>query len=375
MRLAFIGIKALPSDGGPERVVEALVTRMRGRHQITVYCSSRRMPKGASVDGVELLRMPVLPGKRLHAVSLFVISALHACLFRRFDLIHLHNAEGAFVLPILRLRYPVVSTSHGAAYDRDKWRTLDKKLMKTADRFFLRLSTEVTSVSLPLAGYYRDKYGAQVAYIPNGVEPAAVEDRDIAESLKKYSLERDGYLMFAAGRIDPTKGCHFLLEAYRSMPEVNLPLVIVGDPRHAAGYEERLHQLSDGRTKFVSFVSDKKELFSLVKGARLFIFPSTVEAMSMMLLEVAALKVPLLASDIPENLAVLPEEALFFKSADAADLSTKLKWALSNAEQMNMRAEKSHEMVLKSFDWNGVVESYEQAYGKCLDRRKNTHTN
>ena len=40
MRIAFIGIKGLPSKGGAERVVEAIAEGLAGKHEITVYCNS-----------------------------------------------------------------------------------------------------------------------------------------------------------------------------------------------------------------------------------------------------------------------------------------------------------------------------------------------
>ncbi len=45
----------------------------------------------------------------------------------------------------------------------------------------------------------------------------------------------------------------------------------------------------------------------LLQSCRVFVFPSTVEAMSMMLLEALAVGTVGIASDIPENTSILPE--------------------------------------------------------------------
>lgn len=80
-----------------------------------MYCSSLVVPKETIIPGVRLHRIWALPGKHFHATTLFLFAALHALFWGDYDLIHLHNVEAAWVLPILRLRYKVVATSHGSA--------------------------------------------------------------------------------------------------------------------------------------------------------------------------------------------------------------------------------------------------------------------
>jgi len=80
MRIAYLGIKGLPSKGGAERVVEGIAQWLADRHELTVYCDRRYTPADVHMPGIDLIRVPTLPGKHLHALSLFVASALHAFL-------------------------------------------------------------------------------------------------------------------------------------------------------------------------------------------------------------------------------------------------------------------------------------------------------
>jgi hypothetical protein len=117
MKIAYMGIKGLPSKAGADRVVEAIFSRLdKEKHELTVYCSSRVVAPDTQVPGVRLIRIPVLKGKLLHAVSLFFFSALHALCFGDYDLVHLHQAEGGVVIPLLRLRFKVIGTSHGLGH-------------------------------------------------------------------------------------------------------------------------------------------------------------------------------------------------------------------------------------------------------------------
>ena len=66
-------------------------------------------------------------------------------------------------------------------------------------------------------------------------------------------------------------------------------MLVVGDLGHAPGYEERLRELAEGLpVTFVPRLDDKAVLLGLLQHCRVFVFPSTVEAMSMMLLEALA---------------------------------------------------------------------------------------
>ena len=332
MKVAYLGIKGVPSQWGADRVVEAIARELAGRHEITVYCNRRHTPAAAALPGIKLVRIPSPPGKHLQPVVYFSLSALHA-FFQRYDVVHIHNAEACFVAPLLRLRHPVMATSHGPAYARDKWGKLGKRLIRLLDVFFVCFPCLLTSVSRPMAEDYQRRYGKPVHYLPNGVDAQPAVDSEAAANTLRARGSRGPYRLFAAGRLDPTKGCHLLLQAYNSAL-VALPLVVIGNMATLPAYSRELQSMAGERVRFIPFIEAKGELLGFVRGAQVFVFPSMVEAMSMMLLEAVSLGVPIVCSDIPENTAVLDEHALYFRSGDTADLAEKLQWALDHPEEM-----------------------------------------
>jgi glycosyltransferase involved in cell wall biosynthesis len=361
MKIAYLGIKGVPSKGGAERVVEAIGTRLSEKHQISIYCNRRYTPKEYRLPDIDLIRIPCLPGKHLQPVSLFVLSALDAIVRRRFDLIHLHNAEAAFVVPALKLRYPVIATSHGPAYARDKWGRAAKSVIRLMDYFFVKFSSMLTSVSLPVEKEYETAWGREVKYIPNGVDENLPVNRERAAKILEAARVDGDFILFAAGRIDRTKGCHFLLEAF-SRIDTPCKVVVVGDLSVDERYGRELRDAVDSRVRFIPFIAAKADLFGIVERAKLFVFPSTVEAMSMMLLETASLGVPLICSDIPANTAVMPAETRFFRSADVDDLGKQLKWALDHPAEMAERALRIREWVRTRYSWDAIAEEYHDLY-------------
>lgn len=368
-RIAYIGIKALPATMGVDSVVEKIVTGIdQTRIQPVVYVRAQEVPESVELPGVELVRISTLPGKYLKATSLFLLSALHALFFGKYDLINVHSTETCFVLPILRLRYKVVSTAHGLARmepdDLTKWGRL-KFMLVLPEIPLMYLSNIRTSVSKPDKHFLESRYNRPVVYLPNGVEERMPDTEAANAVLAEHGLEPGKYIIFTAGRVVPRKGCHFVLEALQGMDE-DVKLLVVGDTSHVPEYEAKLHELADDRVRFCGFISSKELLFGLIQQAQYFVFPTTYEAMAMTLLEVASLGTPLIASDIPENREVLPEQAVFFKSGNVADLRAKMKWALANPGQMALLAGKARNWVAANYRWPGIIASYEQLYDQLM---------
>jgi len=368
MRVAYIGIKGLPARGGAERVVEAVAARMPALG-ITpvVYCDRRYTPPGTKVDGVELIRLPTIPGKYTRQLSLDLLAALHAVLFGGYGLIHLQHVEGAFVLPILRLRYRVVSTSHGAAYRTAKWGPLAKVLMRMMVWPFARLSTLTTFVSAKDAEDLCGRRGRTGLYVPNGIGTEHVPDLAAAREIQtRHGLRPGEYLVFVAGRIEPIKGAHLAIGAVNRL-SCDMPLLIVGDDSQVPSYGQSLREMAGPNVKFHPPIADPTVLFGLMADARCLVFPSLVEAMSMVLLEAVSLGVPVISSDIPENTAVLRNEGVYFRSGDVESLAEKIQWALKHPREMAEVASAAQSRVQREHSWDLIAGQYAEIYKRALD--------
>jgi glycosyltransferase involved in cell wall biosynthesis len=117
---------------------------------------------------------------------------------------------------------------------------------------------------------------------------------------------------------------------------------------------------------FVPFIHSREELNELIRGATFFVFPSTVEGMSLMLLEVASLGTALVCSDIAENVAVLQDHAMYFRSGDVEDLAEKLRWALSHQDEMQELAIRAQAHMRAHFAWDHIVDQYEALYQRAV---------
>jgi len=148
-----------------------------------------------------------------------------------------------------------------------------------------------------------------------------------------------------------------------------LKSAIVGDPNQVPSYSDHLREIADGKqVVFIPPTSDREVLFGMVKQARLFIFPSTYEAMSMVLLEAASLQAPIICSDIPKNKIVMQENALYFHSGDAIDLANQIQWALGHPGEMSSLGRKASIYVTDNLTWEKITKQYEEIHGACINR-------
>lgn len=364
-KIAVIGLKGLPAFVGAGTVGENIIDQLKNTFDFYVYAtSSHTNQKSGPFNGYYQKVFKALPFKKLNAFWYYLVSALHARYRGDYDLIHVHNSFAGFTVSILRNKYPVVLTTHGAFIVREKWKKYawffeynTNNLVSKADY--------LCCVSKDEERQFKKLLGLDAHYIPNGINPI--------EKSKLPTLDRpEPYIFFGSGRIIPTKGLHDLIQALHKI-NYKGKLIVAGDMEQMPSYRSKLLEMVGKLDiEFIGLIKEKDLLFSYIMHSKLLIFPSHTEAMSMMLLEAVALDTPIVCSDIVANKDILREDdALFFKSKDADDLAEKITWALSNYDMMKERAENAKKRFLVEFSWKSIGTQYEEVFRKMLEGSKN----
>jgi len=346
----MIGLKGIPAlHGGIERHVEELGRELsRLGHDVTVYCRRRYTPPDAAVEGLTLRRLPSLDTKHLDAWTHTLLASLDAAP-RRFDVYHYHALGPATLAFIPRLLgKPVVVTVHGLDWQREKWGPAASAYLRLGEGAAARLASRTIVVSRELQRYFARRYRRRTTYIPNAVAIPEAADLD---ALRPYGLEAGGYLL-AVGRLVPEKGIHHLLEAYRQL-ETDLPLVVVGDDPHGK-YLDRLKELADERVRFVGYVYGPP-LAAFFAGSRLYVQPSTLEGLSIALLEAMSHGAPILASDIPPNVEALADAGFYFPAGDVAALAGRLRELLAAPGDLDEKGAAAKRRVAGLYSWEEVA--------------------
>jgi glycosyltransferase involved in cell wall biosynthesis len=141
--------------------------------------------------------------------------------------------------------------------------------------------------------------------------------------------------------------------------------VLTGAPSYSDAYASGLRQLADPRVVFLGHVS-RELLEELYSHAYLCVLPSHLEGLSNALLEALAYQRCVLASDIPENRAVIEDHGMTFRCRDVNDLARALEHLLDSPELVSETGKRAGEWVLHSYSWDAVADATETLYRQLL---------
>lgn len=367
MKIAMIGHKRIPSrEGGVEIVVEQLAARMvQAGHSVDVYNRKGHHVSGEKNDvylagalkeyrGVRIITVPTFQDKRLNAVVYSFLATVRA-LFGRYDMIHYH-AEGACSALWLPHLFGVrtVATIHGLDWQRSKWGGFAARFLLFGEKVAVKYADEIIVLSKNMQKYFKDTYGRETVFIPNGVlKPRIRRDRAIK---KKWGLEKDSYILFLA-RIVPEKGLHYLLDAYMGL-DTDKRLVVAGGSSHTDDYMKQMEQKAakDNRVLMTGFVQGEllEELYS---NAYIYVLPSDIEGMPVSLLEAMSYGNCCLVSDIAENIEVVEDggKGSLFKKSSVSDLKYKLMELLEHKEMVDSYRAGAREYICGKYNWDDVA--------------------
>ena len=180
LNIAMFGQKRIPSrEGGVEIVVEELCTRMVAQgHNVTCYNRGGHHVSGSEYDskrlkeykGIKLKTVPTIEKKGLAAVSSSFFAAL-CCAFGKYDIVHIHAEGPAFVSWFPKMfGKRVVVTIHGIDWQREKWKLgFGSKFIRQGEKNAVKYADEIIVLSKGVQDYFKDTYGRETHFIPNGV--------------------------------------------------------------------------------------------------------------------------------------------------------------------------------------------------------------
>jgi glycosyltransferase involved in cell wall biosynthesis len=367
MRIAMVGQKThVWQFGGIERHVGLLAERLAERgHDVTVFV--RPGYAGHSENGSGSLRTPLrpcLPSKHLEAITHTSLCALEAAL-RGYDVIHFHAVGPSLVIPLAHVRRgPVVcATIHDQDYNKDKWSSFARWMLRLGEASACRYADAVIVVARYLQAHLRLARGRETVYIPNGSDPLTV--RPASDFLRGVGLEPERYLLFMA-RLVPEKGCDVLIKAFRAS-STPYHLAIAGGSSHSDEHERELHRLAgdDPRIRFLGFQSGEA-LDELRSHAAAYVMPSRQEGLPLSLLEALWYGMPVIASDIPavhEVDGAVPEQITLVAPGDEEALRIAI-------EALPAQSGPKAAGALLWPTWADVAERVEEVYLDTLEGRR-----
>jgi glycosyltransferase involved in cell wall biosynthesis len=358
LKVAFVGGRGIVGTySGIETYYEEVGARLAERgHEVTAYCREYFTPDVAAHRGIRIRRLPCLRTKHLETISHSVLATL-ASLVRDFDIVQYHAVGSAPLAALPRLfgRTTIVSV-RGLDWQRAKWGPFARGVLKLGEWASVHFPTATVVVSQTLQRHYAEQHGRHTYCIPNAV---VLPERRPAEGIQRFGLEPGEYLLYA-GRISPEKGLHTLLEALRPLPR-RRKLVLAGGSSYSQGYIEELKAKAWDDVLFLGNV-DHATVEALYSNCYAFILPSTMEGLSISLLEALSFGACIVTTDIPENREVVGSAALTFPPGDVEALRAILAGLLEQPERAAEYRERAIAHARLQPDWDEVARRTEALY-------------
>jgi len=367
---AFGGFRSIPpkaGGAGSDKFAVELYPRIAKRgHQVLAYCRVYPGENGQVQENFKGVQLKYFKTVKKAGFDTLVHSckATFDVIFRnRAKVIHLHSGANSIWAILLRLAGKRVIVSQFAMdWKRDKWPWYGKLFYRVSNYITAYLPNKVAFDNIYTQEYFQKRFRREYDFIPYGSEvPPVPGDTGI---LEKLGLKKGEYFLFV-GRFIPDKGLHLLTEAFPQV-KTDKKLVLVGGSPNPGEYESRVRAVTDDRILFPGYVyGDDTNI--LIKNAYAYIQPSLIEGLSPVILTVMGLGTPLICSDITENTYITGENALHFKSGDAASLKNAIETALADPDNHTRKAQAGQADVQTRFNWESVADQYIELF----KRKKN----
>ncbi len=366
LRVFVLGTRGFPNiQGGVEKHCEELYPRLvRLGCEVTVFTRTPYVPREKRLkewEGVRFIHLWCPRNKYLETISHSFLSAI-VSIFKRPDVLHLHNIGPALSLPLLKLAgLKTIVTCHSLNYEHVKWGALARLVLKFGEKLMLSLPNKVVFVSRHLKERIgRDK---KCIHINNGISISSGNSK--RGVLERYGIDKGKYIL-TVGRITPEKGFHDLLEAYYGI-DTSWKLVIVGDADHETRYSRQLKEkgVKSSGVVMTGYLQGD-ELAAIYSNAGMFVLPSHFEGLPIALLEAMSHGLLCLVSSIPGNLEIIGDKGFIFPPGDVDAIRAKISHYLDNPPDENIIRSQRHRIV-EEFNWDSIAEYVLAVYRDVLE--------
>lgn len=360
MKIVFIGGRDIHLLGGIENYMLNLATQLvRMGHEPIVFCESDRNEE-EMVNGFRVIHQKG-PNSRFLCKPLLALKATIKTIQKMngVDYIHYNAGSPALSAPIARLfGKRTILQGHGLEWQRSKYSRLGQRMVKCLDTVAMSFNKNLIMCSDVQTAYYQKTFGRKAVTIPTAINIPDLSKPNNSTVLERFGIVPNQYILYLA-RLVQDKNPDYLIRAFNKANEDGYQLVIAGNNPADEAYVKFLHELGATNENVIFtgpvYGEDKD---SLLRNAYAFCIPSTIEGLSISLLEAMSYHLPIIASDIPANREVLEEDKAYWSNVeDVEDLSRAIKLSI-HCPINQLIVEYNFRKVVEHYTWEKVAEKY-----------------
>ncbi len=360
MKIAFIGCRDIKLLGGIESYMANLTAELvKLGHEPIIYCESDRNSIEIH-NGVKVIHMKGFKSNLICKPWVGLKATIRTLIKEKgVSVIH-YNAWPPSLWCFLPRLFGVKSLmqGHGLEWQRSKYSPKKQKIMKFMEKVTAHMNQHLIMCSEGQTKYFKDTYNKNTTTIPTAVNMPREKGTNEEETLAKFGLEPQKYFLFMA-RLVQDKNPDYLINGFKAANYGNMKLVIAGSNDASPEYVEKLHRIAEGNKNIVftgAIYGDEKD--TILRNAYTFCIPSTIEGLSIVLLEAMSYNLPVIASDIEANRELLDDDAVWVRYENEEDITKAIEFCINNKEVIEKFKETNYKKVIENYTWDKVAKKY-----------------
>ena len=360
MKIVFIGGRGIHILGGIENYMLNLTRELtKLGHKCIVWCESDHR-EVEYLDGVKVIYHPGPKNNLICKPWCGLKATLRTILCEKdVSVIHYNAWPPSLWCWIPRIcGIPSLMEGHGLEWQRSKYSSMAQKIMRFMEKVTARMNHHLIMCSEGQVKYFKEEYGRDSVCIPGAVDLPDLNAPNESDIMVRFGLEPKKFFLFM-GRLVQDKNPDYLIKAFRKSKVEGYKLVIAGNNDAMPEYVAKLHSLGEGCEDVVFtgavYGNDKAKL---LKNAYCFCLPSTIEGLSIVMMEAASYKLPTIASDIDANREFLGDDAVYVRPESEKDLVEALLFAVSNPDMLQEFVSINYNKILEKYTWDKVALKY-----------------
>lgn len=360
MKLVFIGGRDIHILGGIENYMLNLTRELtKLGHECIVWCESDHHEE-KNVNGVRVIYHPGPKSNFICKPWCGLKATLKTLLHEKnVSFIHYNAWPASLWSWIPRLcGVPSAMEGHGLEWQRSKYVPWAKVILKVMERITAHTNQHLIMCSEAQVRFFKTHYRVESVCIPGAVNLPDLERENASDILSRFGLEQGKYFLFM-GRLVQDKNPDYLIRAYMNSGIKDYKLVIAGSNPQVPSYEMKLRELAKDcpSVVFTGAVYDEDK-DQLLRNAYCFCLPSTIEGLSIVMMEAASYKLPVIASAIEANSEFLGRDAIYVAPESEEDLVEALQCAMNKPEELQSMVDANYQKLIKKYTWDKVALKY-----------------
>lgn len=351
-KVAIVGTVGLPAKyGGWETLVSNLTCQLKGKFDLTVFCSGVKYKDQPSEYNGAHLKYINLNANGVQSIPYDIISIYKSLKFA--DTILILGVSGCIFLPFVRLfgSSKIIVNIDGLEWKRGKWGRFAKWFLKFSESMGVKFADMVVTDNKAIQDYVVGEYNTSsqlIAYGGDHASKVCIENID----KNKYQFLGEKYA-FKVCRIEPENNLDIILEAFSFCN--SLPIVIVGNWSNSDyGVELRQKYEKYQHIHMLNPIYDQRDIDALRSNCFVYMHGHSAGGTNPSLVEAMFLELPIIAFDVSYNRETTHNQSIYF------DSKRQLIGILEDIDKIDLKniSQNMKSIANKEYTWSVIAKKY-----------------